>query len=280
MQRTQNTKMVGHEVCLHIFFVHRKKRRKILWTLLWLTRDWIVRFRFLPRKEIFFFFTKFEHFLMRFCSPYMVHTNNLWGQSGRLLKLATRFYIRLRCQTCLEDFDFDTPYYFLVWYLCTESSLTLLSQSLERAVHLKGLSTLCQPKLIFSILAEYLIEGFDWVGSLCIQFGFTAAATYSEMKSVFIIHLRASISSNSLQKTIPMSMFRRKFLSATLKCEKGNNLKPQHIYSLVLWKMKKAIFYVSNTEAVRILQIFSQVFWRIYEAYVTHKRQTKFGIIS
>jgi len=38
------------------------------------------------------------------------------------------------------------------------------------------------------------------VGSLCVQFGFTAAAAYSEMKSVFIIQLRASISSNSLPK--------------------------------------------------------------------------------
>jgi hypothetical protein len=130
----------------------------------------------------------------------MVHTNNLWGQRGRLLKLTTRFYIMLRCQTCLKDCDFDTPYYFLVWYLSTWSSLTPLSQSLKRAVLLKGLSTLCQPKPIFSILAEYPIEGFDWVGSLCVQFGFTAAAAYSEMKIVFIIQLRASISSNSLPK--------------------------------------------------------------------------------
>jgi len=44
--------------------------------------------------------------------------------------------------------------------------------------------------------------------------------------------------------------------------------------------MKRAVFYVSNTEAVRILQIFSQVYGRIYEAYVIHHRQTKFGIIS
>jgi hypothetical protein len=217
---------------------------------------------------------------MSFCSPYMVYTNNLWGQSGRMLKLANRFYIRLRCQTRLEDCDFDTPYYFLVWYLCTESSLTLLSQSLKRAVHLNGLSTLCQPKLVFSILAEYLIEGFDWVGSLCVQFGFTAAAAYSEMKSVFIIHFVLQYLRIPYQKPIPMSMFRRKFLSATPKCEKGNNLKLQHIYSLVLWKMKIAIFYVSNTETVRILQIFSQVFWRMYEVYVIHKRQTKFCIIS
>jgi len=130
----------------------------------------------------------------------MVNTNIHWGQSGRLLKLITRFSIRLPFQTCLEDCDFDTPYYFLVWYLNTGSSLTLLSQSLKRAVRLEGLSNLCQPKLIFSVLAEYPIKGFDWVGSLCVQFGFTAAAAYSEMKSVFIIQLLASISSNSLQK--------------------------------------------------------------------------------
>jgi hypothetical protein len=131
----------------------------------------------------------------------MLHTKNLWGQSSRMLKLTTRFYIMLRCPTCLDNCDFDTPYNFLVWYLSTGSSLTLLSQLLKREVRLKELSTLCQPKLIFSILAEYRIECFNWVGSLCVQFGFTAAAAYSEMKSVFIIKLRASISSNSLPKS-------------------------------------------------------------------------------
>jgi hypothetical protein len=45
-------------------------------------------------------------------------------------------------------------------------------------------------------------------------------------------------------------------------------------------KNENSNFYVSNTEAVRILQLFSQVYGRKYEAYVIHQRQTKFDLIS
>jgi len=77
----------------YIFYTQdNNAEKKNLWTSLWMTKDWTVRFLFLSKKEIFYFFIKCEHVLIRCLQS--VHTNNLWCQSGRLLKLTTPFYIK------------------------------------------------------------------------------------------------------------------------------------------------------------------------------------------
>jgi hypothetical protein len=168
----------------------------------------------------------------------------------------------------------------MVWYLSTGSSLALLPSHCNVQFALKDSVLFANQNWYFpsspNIQQKVSIE---WARSVCnfvlqLQLHiprWTACLLYSSV----LQYLRILY-----QKPIPMSMLRRKLPSTALKCEKGNNLKLQHIYSPVLWQMKTEIFYVSNTEAVRILQIFSQVFWRVYEAYVMHKRRTKFGIIS